>query len=360
MKKSSQGQTGKTPFCPFFFISFPPPSLIAHKYFINNNLKSMRSTRIGSFKDFLRKQRKKKINEQKLSLEIAWWDECIVEVMQDLKDECNGFLDYETLVKYVKRKNQILGKKEESAYDEALLLAHIKDLIFQHHGDSLYTNGSCSWGDNSPEVQAKGLAVGELAKVILDKVLETVQTSDDPIPGTTSATLSDQQPKTLIPAIPVSSCDDCGDDEYCEDLPFEHKKVRPVKKFNDYIKKINETVGIIDCTCKDECIQYCMDKVKEDVGSYDPDGILMKAAQTADPRVKARLVLQYVKFMVLDYLIQEKVVLGLVDVDGNKGKDIPDEALEQGLDILSHQIADEVLEKIANENGVYYEDAESN
>ena len=201
--------------------------------------------------------------------------------------------------------------------------------------------------------------VGELAKEILGKVLDTIQTSDDPIPGTTSVSLTDKEPRTLVPMTPAPVYDDC-EDEYYDDLPFEHKKVRPVKKFNDYIKKINETVGIIDCTCKDECIQYCMDKVKEDVGSYDPDGILMKAAQTADPRVKARLVLIYVKFMVLDYLSQEKVVLGLVDVDGNKGKDIPDEALEQGLDILSHQIADEVLEKIANENGVYYEDVESN
>ena len=318
----------------------------------------MDSKKIGTFKEFLKEQRQKKINEQKLSIEIAWWDECIVEVMQDLKDECNGFLDYDTLVKYVKSKNMILGK-DGSDYDEALLLAHIKDLIFQHHGDSLFTDGGCSWGDNNPEVQAKGLAVGELAKVILDKVLETIKTDDDPISGTTSATLSDQQPKTLIPAVPVASCDDCDDDECYDDLPYESHKVKPVKGFNDYIKALNETVGIIDCTCQDECIKYCMDRIKEEVGSYDPDGILIQAAHAVDGRVKARLILLYVKDMVMDYMTQEKVQLGLVNVNGKKGKTIPDEVLKQGLDTLFHDIADQVLEKIANENGVYYAETES-
>lgn len=59
----------------------------------------MESKKIGTFKEFLKEQSVKKINEARVSLEIEWWDECIVEVMQILNDECNGILDYETLVK---------------------------------------------------------------------------------------------------------------------------------------------------------------------------------------------------------------------------------------------------------------------
>lgn len=59
----------------------------------------MNSKRVGTFKQFLKQQNKRQVNEARVSLEIEWWDECIVEVMQDLADECNGFLDYETLVK---------------------------------------------------------------------------------------------------------------------------------------------------------------------------------------------------------------------------------------------------------------------
>ena len=72
----------------------------------------MESKRIGTFKEFLKEQSVKKINEARVSLEIEWWDEGIVEVMQIMKDECAGSLDYETLVNYVKGKFQILGRPD--------------------------------------------------------------------------------------------------------------------------------------------------------------------------------------------------------------------------------------------------------
>ena len=213
----------------------------------------------------------------------------------------------------------------------------------------------CNWGDTS-ETQAKGLVVSELAKVILDKVLETKKTSDDPIPGVTKISLTDKQPRTLVPMTePVSD----EEEDYVDDLPFESHKVRPVKGFNDYTKSLNETVGIIDMACQDKCIQYCLDRIKEEVGSYNADEIFNVASQAVDPRVKARIVLLYVKDMVIDYLSGEKAQLGVVNVNGNKGKDIPKDILEKGLDVLYQDIADEVLVKIAEINGVSVSDGEA-
>lgn len=309
----------------------------------------IKSKRIGTFKQFLKEQSVKKINEARVSLEIEWWDECIVEVMRDLADECNGFLDYETLVNYVKGKFQILGRPDPG-YDEGFLLQHIKDLIFQLHGDSFVCDGMCNWGDTS-ETQAKGLVVSELAKVILDKVLETKKTSDDPNPGETRVSLTDKQPRTLVPMTePVSD----EEEDYMDDLPFESK--RPVKKFNDYTKSLNETVGIIDMACQDKCIQYCLDRIQKEVGSFDPDEIFNVASQAVDPRVKARIVLLYVKQMVIDYLSKQKAKLCWVDARGKKGKDIPEDIMEKGLDQLYQDIADEVLVKIAEINGVSVKD----
>lgn len=311
----------------------------------------IKSKRVGTFKQFLKEQSVKKINEARVSLEIDWWDSCIVEVMQIMKDECAGTLDYETLVNYVKGKFQILGRPDPG-YDEGFLLQHIKDLIFQLHGDSFVCDGMCNWGDTS-EIQAKGLVVSELAKVILDKVLETKKTSDDPNPGETRVSLTDKQPRTLVPMTePVSD----EEEDYMDDLPFESK--RPVKKFNDYTKSLNETVGIIDMACQDKCIQYCLDRIQKEVGSFDPDEIFNVASQAVDPRVKARIVLLYVKQMVIDYLSGEKAQLAVVNTNGNKGKDIPKEVLEQGLDKLYHDIADEVLVKIAEINGLVVKDEE--
>ena len=110
--------------------------------------------------------------------------------------------------------------------------------------------------------------------------------------------------------------------------------------------------------CQKECINYCLDRIQKEVGSYNADEIFNVASQTVDPKVKARIVLLYVKDMVIDYLSGEKAQLGVVNVNGNKGKDIPKEVLEQGLDKLYHDIADEVLVKIAEINGLVVEDEE--
>lgn len=316
----------------------------------------MENKRIVTFKEFLKEQSVKKINEARVSLEIEWWDECIVEVMQDLADECNGFLDYETLVKFVKNKFSVLGRPDPG-YPEVMLQQHIKDLIYSHHWSSNVFDGMCSWEEDQSQVQALGLAIGELAKVILDKVLETKKTSDDPNPGETRVSLTDKEPRSLVPMKPAPTiCDD--EEDYYDDLPFESK--RPVKKFNEYSKYLNETVGVgmIETSCQEKCIQYCLDRIKAEVGSFDPDELFNVAGQAADPKVKARVVLLYVKAMVIDYLSSEKAQLAVVNVNGNKGKDIPKEVLEQGLDKLYHDIADEVLVKIAEINGLVVEDEE--
>ena len=307
----------------------------------------IKSKRIGTFKQFLKEQSVKKINEARVSLEVDWWDEGIVEVMQILNDECNGILDYETLVNYVKGKFQILGRPDPG-YDEGFLLQHIKDLIFQLHGDSFVCDGMCNWGDTS-EIQAKGLVVSELAKVILDKVLETIKTSDDPIPGETRVSLVDKAPSEEFPG------------ENVEDLPFEYEshKVSPVKGFRDYAKMLKESVAIIDMTSKTDCIQYCLDRVKQEVGSFDPDELFNVASRTTAPETKAQLVQYYVKNMVFDYLSKQKAKLCWVDARGKKGKDIPEDIMEKGLDQLYQDIADEVLVKIVEINGVSVEDGKA-
>lgn len=317
----------------------------------------MESKKIGTFKQFLHQQRVKKINEAKVNIECDWWDACIVEVMQELETECLGILDCDAIIKYCKNKWTILGRPlPQPEYDDNILTQHIKDLIFQFHGDSFYTDWKCDVGWDNQQIHSKGLVIEELAAVILDKVREKTNPEGEPDTGKTTGTLLDREKTTLVPMTPVPSYD--SEDEYCEDLPYEYEshKVKPVKKFNDYTKMLIETVGIIDCTCQDECIKYCMDRIKEEVGSYDPDELFNVASRTADPETKAQLAQYYVKNMVFDYLSKQKAKLCWVDARGKKGKDIPEEIMEKGLDQLYQDIADEVLVKIAEINGVSVKD----
>lgn len=319
----------------------------------------MESKKIGTFKQFLHQQRVKKINEAKVNIECDWWDACIVEVMQELETECLGILDGDAIIKYCKNKWTILGRPlPQPEYDDNILTQHIKDLIFQFHGDSFYTDWKCDVGWDNQQIHSKGLVIEELAAVILDKVREKTNPEGEPDTGKTTGTLLDREKTTLVPMTPVPSYD--SEDEYCEDLPYEYEshKVKPVKKFNDYTKMLIETVGIIDCTCQDECIKYCMDRIKEEVGSYDPDELFNVASRTADPETKAQLAQYYVKNMVFDYLSKQKAKLCWVDARGKKGKDIPEEIMEKGLDQLYQDIADDVLVKLAEINGVSLSDAE--
>lgn len=319
----------------------------------------MDSKRIGTFKEFLKEQRQKRINEAKVNIECDWWDACIVEVMQALEDECQGFLVWETIIKYCKDKWAILGRSLPIPdYDDNLLTQHIKDLIFQFHGNSFYTDWKCDYGWDNQQVHSKGLVIEELAAVILAKVKEKTKPEGEPDTGETTGTLSDREEIKMVPMKPAPVYDDC-EDEYCEDLPYESHKVRPVKGFHEYTKSLNETVGIIEISCQEKCIQYCLDRIMEEVGSYNADEIFNVASQTVDPKVKARIVFLYVKDMVIDYLSGEKAQLAVVNTNGNKGKDIPKEALENGLDVLYKDIADEVLVKIAEINGITVSDGEA-
>ena len=119
---------------------------------------------------------------------------------------------------------------------------------------------------------------------------------------------------------------------------------------------LKESVSIIDMTSKTDCIQYCLDRVKQEIGSFAPDELFNVASRTADPEAKAQLAQYYVKNMVFDYLSKQKAKLCWVDARGKKGKDIPEDIMEKGLDQLYQDIADEVLVKIAEINGVSVKD----
>ena len=195
--------------------------------------RTSKSKRIDNFKQFLKDQHRIKLNEAKIDIECCFWDDAQIEVMQDLRDECNGDLSWDTMVQFVKDKFSILGRPDPG-FDEARLLQHIKDLIFQHHWDSFYTSPLCDWGEGNIGVQAKGLVISELANTILEKLYDTMLPSeDDPIPGVTTVSLVDREPRVLIPMQPAELVSD-DEVEYFDDLPFESK--RPVKGFKDYIK----------------------------------------------------------------------------------------------------------------------------
>lgn len=314
-----------------------------------------KSKRIGTFKQFLSQQRMKKINEANVNIECDFWDQAIVEVLQQIEEEAQGMV-WDSIIKFCRDKWAILGRPlPQPEFDDNILTQHIKDLIFQFHGQSFYTDWKCDYGWDNQQVHSKGLVIEELAAVILEKVKEKTKPQGEPETGNPTGTLSDREKATMVPMSPVIPDEE---EDYMDDLPFESKKVRPVKGFKAFTKALNETVAIIDISMDfhKKCINYCLDRIQEEVGSYNPDEIFNVASQAADPKVKTKVVLPYVKKMVIDYLSGEKAQLGVVDINDNKGKDIPKEVWEKGLDKLYQDIAEEILVAIAEMNGISLSD----
>ena len=195
-----------------------------------------KSKRIGTFKQFLKLQRQKRLLENNVSISCDFWDEAIVEVLQEIEKQAQGMVG-DNIIKFCRDKWAILGRSlPQPDFDENLLTQHIKDLIFQFHGTSFYTDWKCDLGWENQQIHSKGLVIEELAATILEKIREKTKPQDETLMDEPTGTLSDKEEVTLVPMRPATYDD--SEDEYYEDLPYEYesRQVSPVKGFQDYIQ----------------------------------------------------------------------------------------------------------------------------
>ncbi len=249
----------------------------------------MDSKRIRTFKQYL----KEKLNEENIYLEIDWWEEAEMEVLDDLTRECNGLLSWEDLIRYINTKNAILGKESKDFDQDGNLLNHIKELIFNHHGDSLCF-GDGIRGSETATIHSKGLAIEQLANEILDKVREKTKSQVINIPA---ATLQDEEPEPFVN-------DDIVD--YYEDLPFESKKVLGYK---DYSKLLKESTENFQLKNKKKVIRDTLNRLEQEAGSLDIDKITELVLNKKGGKATPDDVKQYIKDIVSELIMKEGDVI---------------------------------------------------
>ena len=295
-----------------------------------------RSKRIGTFKEFCQ-ERKRRIKEN-VNIEVEWWDECKVEVLQDLEKETEtyGGLTWDNLVKYVKNKNAILGRND-AEYDADILPPHIKELIFQHHGDSFIVDGMN--GENA-EVHSKGVVIEELANEILDMVIEmSVGSGTEKTP---TITMKDKVKTRLVPMQITTVPDEEYDDECYDDLPFERK----VKSYEQYSKLLENRISF--CKVKlvnyEKALNHTLETLENLAGSLNLGDIynwVMKDAPEIEN--KGDMLLNYIKNIAKDYINSE----GKFKTQMDHGfPDIPRSAIEYCMDEIASQIVDDVIDRV--------------
>lgn len=311
----------------------------------------MNSKRLGTFKEFLQKLREKRLLENNVSISCNFWDECIVEVMQEIESECQGFVVWETIIKFCKDKWAILGRELPlPEIEDNLLTQHIKDLIFQFHGKSFYTDWKCDIGWDNQQVHSKGLVIEELASVILEKVKEKAAPQGEPKTGNPTGTLSDREEVVMVPMTPIPASDDY-EDEYSEDLPFEGYKTQIVMGMGKYTKMIEEAKQQFRLTKQEKLIDHTLKKIEQEAGSLDLEAIAKKVVDKYGifPEKEGHTMFsKYIKAIVMEYIDKKNLIQTLV----TKGKDIyiPVNTADGIYNLFADMVTDEIIDFLTDNN----------
>lgn len=280
---------------------------------------------IGTFADFCKPENKIQIKENnEVAIDVPFWDEAISPdgpILNDLHYAAGNPVSWEGLVNYIKIKYQILDR-EDVVGDENLVISHLRDLLFQHYGDTILNGNYGCLTYDSAEKGTKCLVISELANEIFRRLRIEAGKEEVLEPETTP------EPQSKVSL-------EYG---YYEDLPFEQR--RKVVGYEEFSKLINESVSKIKCEHDDRCLDYVLNVIQADCGGLNLD----KIRETAKEENKD--INGYIARIVDDYLSKEGI-----ELNGKTLKKEGEKAIfNQAKKLFSFQTAKEVLAIISKEN----------
>lgn len=115
----------------------------------------------------------KKLNEAStpnIKVEVEWWDDAISAALNQVHNLAGNPVNWEALLNYCRAKCQVLNREVPMMVDD-IILTHIKDLIFQYFGDSMFSGTNTSSSSyQSAELATKTLAVTQVSEEILRRI----------------------------------------------------------------------------------------------------------------------------------------------------------------------------------------------
>lgn len=288
---------------------------------------SIKSQRIETFENFCKAQNKQQIQENnEVAIDVPFYEEAVSAILDELRQVAGDPLDWRTLIDYIKIKFQIIDR-EIPGSDEFLVVAHVRDLLFQRYGDSFLGGAGCITG-NTATIGAKSLVLSQLASDILKKV--RVEAGIDLPPEPEIA------PKPLS-TVSLNNSEDFDDDFFYD----ESRKVTMVANFNDYSNMLKESTDRISVQHDKKALDYCLDKLKKAAGSLKLDDIL-KVVEDEETTLNA-----YLTGIAEDYLENSEI-----ELNGNRLEKKGDQKLilKQAKKLFAHEIAKELTDRIKKES----------
>lgn len=279
--------------------------------------------RIGTFADFRNKSKNQQtIKEQnEISIDCPFYNDAITTVLDDIHCIAGDPIDWDALIDYTKAKYLVLDR--EILGSENLVMADIKDRLFQHFGDSILCGDVGLLSIDSAEIATKTLVISTLATEILRQIRIAAGFDTAPEPET------DPKPLATV-SLGYENPDDC--------LPFESKRVVEFETFSSMLK---ESLGNIRTEQNDRCLDYTLNVLQSDFGGLDIDKIL-EAAEAQNTTLEG-----YISRIVEGYVATEKI-----GINGKSPKELREqrEVLHQARKAFANQTVRDVLSIIAKEN----------
>lgn len=280
--------------------------------------------KIGTFAEFCKAKQKQLIKESnEVAIDVPFYNDAVESIISELQMIAGDPIEWRTLVDYIKMKYLVIDR-EVTGGDDCLVIAHIRDLLFQHYGDTFLGGDYGCFTGSTAEMGAKSLVLSQLASDILRKVrinagLETPEPEQEDKPITT-----------------VSLDFDNWEDDYFG----ENRNIRKVAGFSDFSSLLKESVDKLTVKYDKKALEYCLDKLKKEAGSLKYEDVL-KVVKKEETTFSG-----YLTGLAEEYMESVKIELNGKELQ-NEGNDKL--IFNQAKHLFAHEIAKELTEKIKKE-----------
>ena len=257
--------------------------------------------KIDTFEVFCKS--KKRINENNvpnIKVEVEWWNDAINLVMAELHTTVGDPIDWSALVDFCRAKFMALSR-ELPLLVENMVLAHIRDLIFQYYGSTLFTGVDLS-GDayKTAALGTKLLVISGLGEEILGMVkIEAGLLSEPEEP--------EESPNTVASVA-------LEDDSYYEDeLPYE----RRVYYCDEFNKRLTEVYCHLELHNYNSILDKCLKELAsaQEAGTLDYKKVLKAARKDYDYKDDNKCIDKYLNELVKKQINKEKLHINGAEVD---------------------------------------------
>lgn len=280
--------------------------------------------KIGTFAEFCKAKQKQLIKESnEVAIDVPFYNDAVESIISELQMIAGDPIEWRTLVDYIKMKYLVIDR-EVTGGDDCLVIAHIRDLLFQHYGDTFLGGDYGCFTGSTAEMGAKSLVLSQLASDILRKVrinagMETPEPEQEDKPITT-----------------VSLDFDNWEDDYFG----ENRNIRKVAGFSDFSSLLKESVDKLTVKYDKKALEYCLDKLKKKAGSLKYEDVL-KVVKKEETTFSG-----YLTGLAEEYMESVKIELNGKELQ-NEGNDKL--IFNQAKHLFAHEIAKELTEKIKKE-----------